>query len=74
MCSVVDTITVCPTADVSSACLARKSARSVREVKPPTPPKPRRATKPGRGAIERRHEAKKRRAGVKALRGRVSHD
>ena len=39
-----------------------------------TPPKPRRATKPGRGAIERRHEAKKRRAGVKALRGRVSHD
>jgi len=39
-----------------------------------TPPKPRRPTRPSRGAVERRHESKKRRSGIKALRGRVSHD
>jgi ribosome-associated protein len=39
-----------------------------------TPPKPRRPTKPSRGAVERRRESKKRRSGVKALRGRIDHD
>jgi ribosome-associated protein len=38
------------------------------------PPKPRRATKPSRGSVERRHESKKRRSGVKALRGRIAQD
>jgi ribosome-associated protein len=37
-------------------------------------PKPRRATRPTRGSVERRIKAKKVRAGVKALRGRVDDD
>lgn len=39
-----------------------------------TPPKPRRPTRPSRGSVERRREGKKRRSGVKALRGRVGDD
>lgn len=38
------------------------------------PPKPRRATKPTRGSKRRRIEAKRHRAGTKALRTRVSGD
>lgn len=38
------------------------------------PPKPRLATKPGRGAVERRLASKARRSTVKAARGRVRRD
>ena len=37
-------------------------------------PKPRRATKPGKGAKEKRHEGKQRRAKVKKLRGRPAFE
>lgn len=36
--------------------------------------KPRKATRPGRGAVERRLEGKRQRAGIKAQRGRVGDD
>lgn len=36
--------------------------------------KPRKPTRPGRGAVERRLSAKRERAGLKALRGRVRDD
>ena len=38
------------------------------------PPKKRIATRPSKGAVQRRIKAKKERAGVKALRGRVQDD
>lgn len=52
--------------------LERLRARIAAALAPPPPP--RRATKPTRGSQERRHEAKRARARVKAGRGRVGDD